>query len=127
MSSSISRPEDVLAHHGVKGMKWGIRRSRKSSGSSQTGPKKQESRKASSLSDAELQRLVNRANLERQYKQAYGPKPSQRSRLKKQLASLPGDIAVSAIRNVGTKYATNYLDSAVSAGVKASKKRKKRG
>jgi hypothetical protein len=69
---------------------------------------------------------VNRANLERQYNQAYGPKPSQRSRLKKQLASLPGDIAVSAIRNVGTKYATNYLDSAVSAGAKASKKRKKR-
>ena len=121
MSSSISRPEDILAHHGVKGMKWGIRRSRKSSGSSQTGPKKQEARKA--LSDAELQRLVNRANLERQYNQAYGPKPSQRSRLKKQLASLPGDIAVSAIRNVGTKYATNYLDSAVSAGAKVSKKR----
>lgn len=45
--------EDYLMHYGVKGMKWGVRKKRE---------------KISDLSDVELQKRINRKNLENQYK-----------------------------------------------------------
>ena len=76
--------EDFLKHHGVKGMHWGVRRSvRTSSGSSMSKTKSHTSADAAkakefrntakksgthALSNQELQHLVNRMNLEQQYK-----------------------------------------------------------
>lgn len=94
----MTTAEDILAHHGVKGMHWGVRRER---GSSPSGPSpvattikpghrvktsggtghtpsedavraavaKQKAKKSSadSLSNKELQDLVNRMNLNQQY------------------------------------------------------------
>lgn len=85
--------ENILAHHGVKGMKWGVRKDRHSSDvtvihrpgkslRSRGGERlpahedavkaqiaKQKAKKSSvhSLSNHELQQLVNRMNLEQQY------------------------------------------------------------
>jgi hypothetical protein len=73
--------DDVLAHYGVKGMRWGVRKSDDSGGSG--GGKKPEpsadfenvkshkktikSGGTKALSNKELQEVVNRMNLEQQY------------------------------------------------------------
>lgn len=109
--------DDILAHHGVKGMKWGVRKSRPpsavvlkappgrkiktSGGQNQPATKdaKQAARirqraKASSvdsLSTAELKTLVNRMQLERQYTQ-----------LKTDRQSIGEKFATAIIRKVGS-------------------------
>lgn len=69
--------ENVLSHYGVKGMKWGVRRA--DSGSESASPASADHNSAvaaqnkintggtKSLSNQELQGLINRMNLERQY------------------------------------------------------------
>lgn len=77
--------DEILEHHGIKGMKWGVRRSRggstgRSGKSSKTGhepasdaarARELHSRAKSSgthtLSNQELQHLTQRMNLEQQY------------------------------------------------------------
>lgn len=84
--------DSVLAHHGIKGMKWGIR---KDDGSGGGGGKGGSGGKASAdhetamgyknrvkaggvktLSNKELQDLVNRMNLEQQHRNLMGNQPS---------------------------------------------------
>ena len=69
-----------LYHHGVKGMRWGVRRDRTSSGSSSRKRKSSrmsddalaaktiKKKKLKQMSNAELRKLNERQNLERQYK-----------------------------------------------------------
>lgn len=73
--------DDVLAHHGVKGMKWGIRSKHTSNSSSTDSPdaqaiaesmKKIKSGGTKALSTKELQDLVNRMNLDQQYSKLSG-------------------------------------------------------
>lgn len=52
---------DFLAHYGVKGMKWGIRNDRR---------KLAKDDPIKNLSDDELRSIINRMNLEQQYRQA---------------------------------------------------------
>ncbi len=70
---SLTTVEDILEHHGIKGMHWGIRRDKKQSTSttSEDFRKAQELRRKnpSSLTNQELQTLNQRLNLERQHKQ----------------------------------------------------------
>lgn len=75
------KAETYLMHHGIKGMKWGVRRERDSSGGGRrsssrqekTGkieakPKKQSRRqKMKAMSDDELRAAIKRLELEKQY------------------------------------------------------------
>ena len=55
--------EEFLAHYGVRGMKWGVRKKRSASADSQRhGANKKKALKE--LSDDELKNLVNRLNME---------------------------------------------------------------
>jgi len=52
--------DDFLAHYGVKGMRWGIRKDRKSG-------RKSASDVAKTLTDAELKKRVDRLQMEKRY------------------------------------------------------------
>ena len=104
---------DFLAHYGVKGMKWGVRRDRGNSGSSSKGQanasdasskskkltKRQEDlsrysddklaskifekKGLDTLSDAELSRLTKRMQLEQSYRELSAKRPRERSKAEK--------------------------------------------
>lgn len=117
--------ENELYHYGVLGMKWGVRKDRKRSGKkkarlvlespfkpktkqqppSSTTPSKK--RSISDMSDDELRALINRMQLERQYKQMMAQPPSKgKAFVKKFLAENAQTIAKTAI----SKYANRVID-----------------
>lgn len=95
---------DALIHYGVKGMKWGVRRKKKTAPVESTAPKK----KISEMSDAELQKKIDRFNLEKRYKEALAstmPPPKEKSRAKK----LVEDILYNSASNIGTQAVTYVM------------------
>lgn len=75
---------DILAHYGIKGMRWGVRRvdpSGKSSKKEEESEdykksREQKARPTSSLSNNELKNLNNRLQLEKTYKEVTGTNQS---------------------------------------------------
>lgn len=69
--------EPVLTHHGVKGMRWGVRRSKEQLGRSRgrrssksedyTEARKIKKKKVSQMSNAELKKINERTRLEQEY------------------------------------------------------------
>lgn len=59
--------QEELYHHGIKGMKWGVRRYQNKDGSLTAKGRKRYSEDAESLSDSELDKRIKRLNKERTY------------------------------------------------------------
>ena len=96
---------DYLMHHGVKGMKWGVRKKRISN-----------SRKKQMLkmSNKDLQDAINRKNLEKQYLKQTISKGN--AKTKKILATV-GGIATAAVSGAliatGKDFLTGFISGAV--------------
>ena len=120
------KTDEFLEHHGVRGMKWGVSRSRGSSSGSKHGktggftskPKvSADARNAMlaqkkiamgglhALNNKELQSLVKRQNLEQQYSQMNPKKVSEGKKLAIQALATLGPIAISAALASRSKYA----------------------
>lgn len=83
--------ENFLEHFGVKGMKWGIRKDRKSGrGKGGTKPGK-------SLTDTELKKRINRLNMEKQYSDLSKRQTSSIEKGSKVVAGVIGSIGQQAI------------------------------
>jgi hypothetical protein len=112
--------EDVLAHYGIKGQRWGVRRSNPS-GAKASKPKSEDAQKAKSiqakakksgldsLSNDELKVLVNRMQLESNYKT-----------VKAKNLSGGKSFAKQTVKEVGKKTTNELLGKAVSAGIGAA-------
>lgn len=79
-----------LSHHGVKGMKWGVRKSR--SAKSGTTTRTKFKKPPHKLSDAEINKRIKRMELEKKYNQ-----------LNKKDASKGEQIAKDVMENIGTR------------------------
>jgi hypothetical protein len=119
--------KNSLTHWGVKGMRWGVRRSKaqlaRARGSSKKASedihedyKKAHSQKSvKSMSDAELRARNNRLNMERQYKQLTA---KQASAGKKFVTG----VVVGAATPIATAYASKYMKKGIAYGAKHAKK-----
>lgn len=121
--------EEVLAHHGIKGMKWGVRRSRavlrsqNPHGVSEDAMKAKTSKSkvhkrtnADALSTQELQHLVTRMNLEKQLKQLQGPSKKQQG------AKFVTDILVTAGKQSASTLVKSQLDAQIALALNKKKK-----
>lgn len=101
-----------LYHHGVLGMKWGVRRKRNSSNVETEKPKK---KTLSEMSDDELKSKLNRLQMEKQYKDLVSQlNPQQESKAKafvKRVLERSGEnIATQTTTYVMGKTVNNFLE-----------------
>ena len=91
--------EEYLMHHGVKGMKWGVRHDR-----DRKGRKK---RPISEMSDQELQEKVKRLNLENQYK---GLTKKKKSKVRKVITAAAATFILPAVKVKGKQVGKKLVD-----------------
>lgn len=125
---------DELAHHGIKGMRWGIRRFQNKDGSLTPAGKKRRAKlegeleklgggkkseteatprkkTASEMTDDELAKAINRARMEDTYRQLRPePKPAEKNAFAKQLVK---DVVKPAMIDSGRKLLNNSMNSIV--------------
>lgn len=104
---------DFLEHHGVKGMKWGQRRSRKQL---ESAAKRRGSRSVKDMSDEELRHVVNRMNMEQQYSRLSSGGGSNRNRnLSAAGGAFLGGIALNIARTQIQNAANGRINGALAA------------
>lgn len=151
MPDTAQMVEQHLAHFGIKGMKWGVRRKRGPDGRVQGGdssnsssdtskPKKSRRKggksqakkvKVGDLSDVELKEAVARMQLEKQYKQLVAEQNAAQltrgQKLTKAVISSGTDIAASQSKRAANAYVGHLVDQQMKkAGINSKKKKKKK-
>lgn len=127
----MSLDEHVLAHEGIKGMRWGIRRGppyplkrgiktpiksvQKSAAKKEPASKSATTSKPSKtstsirdLSDDELRRVISRLQMEKQYKELTA---KQKSAGRKFVENLLTSSTQEIMKKYIVKYTTSYIDS----------------
>lgn len=147
MLNSYEYP-DYLAHYGVKGMKWGVRRA--SRGQSNSGGRGSKAKAkptksqpvvnraskrahsgapATSLSNQELQSRINRLNMEQQYNRLTQSDPQVSRGRKAATAALAGTgavastVAIKAVKNATQPYVNDLTKKGVDAGIDLIKRK----
>ena len=115
--------DKVLEHHGVKGMKWGVHRSRSARAAAKAHPdaarakelrQKVREGKTDALSNEELQHLVSRLNLEKQFNTLRPPSAGDRTKklLADTLLSVGKQQVNKAVNDQASKQITRLLAGA---------------
>ena len=102
----MSDNKDSLAHVGVIGMKWGVRKAKGSSSSKSSNTnkstEKQKKKKAEEMSDDELRTAISRIQMEKQYKAL----TTQETSAGKKFVS---EVLTTAGKQVATAYAAKLM------------------
>lgn len=119
--------ENILEHHGVLGMRWGFRKPGTGSPSSHKATTSHDAKRASSsqakvkkaggthvLSNDDLQHLVNRMNLEKQYSSL-----SSSTKTANPVTKFLKEIAVNVARKQITSAANDVAAKKIKAAMKA--------
>ncbi len=110
-----------LTHYGVKGMKWGVRRSEAqlARAAEKRGQKRaardEQKNKIKNMSDDDLRSAINRMNMERQYAQLTGTTNQQLGARKvgQIVAKEGGQVLTNAAKQVATEMVKRELQKAV--------------
>lgn len=115
----VVQHDDVLAHYGVRGMRWGIRKSRIKGAKKWTSAKQA---KIDGMSDDQLRRVNNRLRLEKEYRQLT---QTRMERYRAKAGKVVEEAAANTLQNAiqkGLKKAASRGGSAAINGAKRFKK-----
>ena len=110
--------EEFLAHYGVRGMKWGVRKKRSASADAQRH-KSNKKKALKELSDDELKSLVNRLNMEQNARRLNPTKVSQGHNAVK--AALAVGITANSVIAFAKSPAGQKMEKAFLKAIKTSK------
>lgn len=97
---------DSLAHYGILGMKWGVRRTPEQL---ERAAGKPSGKDLSKLSDDEVRSRIERINMERRYKELIKPEVQKKStRVKEFCEDLLKDIGENVVKNLGKQVLDYY-------------------
>ena len=123
--------DDILAHFGIKGMKWGVRKptTRGSTPPSKRAPKeggeKRQSLDMHSMSDTELRNAINRIKMQKEYAQLTAPPPKEKSRGRQLVENIVFSSAEAAGKKVLTGALTNVLENALPPALRGKPEKSK--
>ena len=115
----VVQHDDVLAHYGVRGMRWGIRKSR-IKGAKRWTSKKQA--KIDGMSDDQLRRVNNRLRLEKEYRQLT---QTRMERYRAKAGKVVEEAAANTLQNAIQKGLKKAASQGGSAAIKGAKRFKR--
>lgn len=115
----VVQHDDVLAHYGVRGMRWGIRKPR-IKGAKRWTSKKQA--KIDGMSDDQLRRVNNRLRLEKEYRQLT---QTRMERYRAKAGKVVEEAAANTLQNALQKNLKKAASLGGSAAIKGAKRFKK--
>ena len=118
-SKRVVQHDDVLAHYGIKGMRWGIRKSR-IKGAKRWTSKKQA--KIDGMSDDQLRRVNNRLRLEKEYRQLT---QTRMERYRAKAGKVVEEAAANTLQNALQKNLKKAASLGGSAAIKGAKRFKR--
>lgn len=103
--------QNYLNHHGIKGMKWGVRKRSKKLAPHEDYARVHDKKSVKQMSDRELRERNNRLQMEQQYNNLTNKKGRGKKLVQAYIATAGTIAGVAAATTTYKKYANKALDS----------------